>query len=47
MSLILQEVVNKAFDLPLSERAELAHELIISLDDTIDKQVETAWDCRD
>jgi len=44
MSLLLQEVTNKALDLPLEERAELAHELIVSLDDVIDKAVETAWD---
>ena len=44
MSLLLQEVANKALDLPLEERAELAHELIVSLDDAIDKEVETAWD---
>ena len=44
MSLLLQKVANKALDLPLKERAELAHELIVSLDDAIDKEVETAWD---
>ena len=44
MSLQLQEVVNKALNLSPEERAELAHELILSLDDTRDKEVETAWD---
>lgn len=44
MSLLLQEVVNKALDLPPEERAELAHELIVSLDDVVDKEAETAWD---
>ena len=44
MSLMLQEVVNKAFDLPMEERAELAHKLIISMDSVIDRGVETAWD---
>ena len=44
MSLLLQEVVNKALDLSSKERAELAHELIVSLDDVADKEVETAWD---
>ena len=44
MSLLLQEVANKALDLPLEERAELTHELIVSLDDTVDKEIETAWD---
>lgn len=44
MSLLLQEVANRALNLPPEERAELAHELIVSLDDVIDKEVETAWD---
>ena len=44
MSLQLQEVVNKALNLSPEERAELAYELILSLDDTRDKEVETAWD---
>ena len=44
MSILLQEVANKAFELPLKERAELAHELIVSIDDIIDKEVENAWD---
>ena len=44
MSLLLQEVVNKALDLSSKERAELAHELIVSLDDVADKEVETTWD---
>lgn len=44
MSLLLQEVVNKALGLSSKERAELAHELIVSLDDVADKEVETAWD---
>ena len=44
MSVVLQEVASKAFDLPLKERAELAHGLIVSLDDAINEKVETAWD---
>jgi len=44
MSLLLQEVANRALELSPEERAELAHELIVSLNDTIDKEVETAWD---
>jgi len=44
MSLLLQEVANRALDLPSEERAELAHKLIVSLDDDTDKDVETAWD---
>ncbi|MBU4320417.1 MAG: addiction module protein [Thermodesulfovibrionales bacterium] len=44
MSALMQEVINKAFNLSPEERAELAHELIISIDDAIDNEVETAWD---
>ncbi|HKZ46880.1 MAG TPA: addiction module protein [Thermodesulfobacteriota bacterium] len=46
MSALMQEVVNKAFNLSPEERAKLVHELIISLDDTISNEVEveTAWD---
>ncbi len=45
MSLLLQEITNKAFKLPTDERAKLACELIISLDKKdIDKEVETTWD---
>jgi putative addiction module component (TIGR02574 family) len=44
MSALMREVINKAFNLSPEERAELAHELIISLDDAIDNEVETAWD---
>lgn len=44
MSLLLQEVENKAFDLSAKERAQLAHDLIASLDDAVDKEAGTAWD---
>ena len=44
MSLLLQEVENKALGLSAEERAQLAHELIVSLDDAVDKEVEIAWD---
>jgi putative addiction module component (TIGR02574 family) len=44
MSASMQEVINKAFNLSPEERAKLAHELIISIDDTMDNEVETAWD---
>lgn len=44
MSSLLQEVENKALALSAEERAKLAHELIVSLDDAIDREVETAWD---
>ncbi len=44
MSSLLQEVVNKAHNLSPKERAELAHELIVSLDEVIDTEIEKAWD---
>lgn len=44
MSLLLKEVTTKSFNLPPAERAELAHQLIVSLDEAIDRDVETAWD---
>jgi putative addiction module component (TIGR02574 family) len=40
----MRQVAQRALDLPPEERAELAHKLIISLDDATDKGVETAWD---
>lgn len=43
-SLLLQEVVSKAHNLPPDERAELAHDLIVSLDEGIDNEFEAAWD---
>lgn len=44
MSLQIKEIVNKALNLSPEERSELIHELILSLDDVIDKKVERAWD---
>ena len=44
MSSLLQQVASKAHNLSPSERAELAHELIVSLDDVKDKELEMAWD---
>jgi len=44
MSISLEEVSRKAFNLPPEERAELAHELLLSIDEAIDKEVEAAWD---
>ncbi len=44
MSLLMQEVVDKSFNLSPEERAELIHKLILSLDNVIDKGVERAWD---
>ena len=34
----------KAFDLPVSERAELAHDLLASLDGPADSDVSEAWE---
>ncbi len=45
MTPLLQEVVNKAHNLSPDERAELVHELIVSLDNVImNTEVESAWD---
>jgi len=44
MSSLLNEVTSKAYTLSPDERALLAHNLIVSLDDvTEDNQYETAW----
>ena len=44
MSLQIKEIVNKALNLSPEDRAELIHELILSLDDIIDNEVERAWE---
>ncbi len=44
MSSLLQEVATKAHNLSPDERAELAHDLIVSLDETSDTEFEAAWD---
>lgn len=44
MSVLLQEVARRAFELPPEERAELAHKLIVSIDGAVDREVEAAWD---
>ena len=45
MSSLLQEVANKAYTLSPDERAVLAHDLIISLDENMENsQHEMAWD---
>jgi putative addiction module component (TIGR02574 family) len=38
------EILKKALNLPVAERAELAGSLIESLDETEDVAVEAAWD---
>ena len=44
MSSLLQKIVNKAHDLSPEERAELVHDLIISLDEGKDIGAKEAWD---
>lgn len=44
MSSLLQEVAAKAHNLSVDERAELVHELIVSLDEGMDNEFEAAWD---
>jgi hypothetical protein len=43
MSKMSQKVLDEALQLELSERAELAAELLASLDGQPDKDVEAAW----
>ena len=38
-----QELLQKALALPENERAELAGSLIASLDETVDQDVDAAW----
>ena len=40
----LEKVRSQALNLPESERAELAHNLVVSLDGPADPDVEKAWD---
>lgn len=40
----LEKVRSEALNLPEAERAELAYNLVISLDGTLDADVESAWD---
>jgi putative addiction module component (TIGR02574 family) len=44
MSQEAMELLKKALDLPVAERAELAGSLIESLDETEDESVQSAWD---
>lgn len=43
-SLTLEKVRSDALSLPEAERAELAHNLVVSLDGPADKDAEAAWD---
>ena len=40
----LEKVRSEALSLPESERAELAHSLVVSLDGPADADAESAWD---
>ncbi len=44
MNTALQKIKDQAIALPLEERAELAHKLILSLDGTAGTDIENAWD---
>ncbi len=44
MSQDASELLKKALDLPVEERAELAGSLIDSLDETEEESVQAAWD---
>jgi putative addiction module component (TIGR02574 family) len=37
------ELLKKAMDLPVNERAELAGSLLDTLDETVDEDVEASW----
>jgi putative addiction module component (TIGR02574 family) len=43
MSALLDELTSKAKDLPLEERAQLAQQLMESVDQESDPEVEAAW----
>lgn len=43
-STALNKVRSEALSLSESERAELAHELVMSLEGAVDPDAETAWD---
>ncbi len=44
MSNLLDEMRSDALSLPANDRAKLAHELIKSLDENIDSDVNNAWE---
>lgn len=44
MSILLSELTKQAWTLPPEERAQLAEELIASLHDGADPEIEAAWD---
>ena len=44
MSDLLDKITNEALSIPINDRAKLAHELIMSLDEHIDSDVNNAWE---
>tara|TARA_Y100000294_G_scaffold174389_1_gene192399 strand:- start:591 stop:821 length:231 start_codon:yes stop_codon:yes gene_type:complete len=44
MATILKKMTNDALSLPPKDRAKLAHELIISLDQNVESNVSKAWE---
>lgn len=44
MTALLKKMTNDALSLPPRDRAKLAHELIISLDENVDSNVSNAWE---
>jgi putative addiction module component (TIGR02574 family) len=44
MSELLNKMKNEALSLPVDDRAKLAHELIMSLDERVDSGVNNAWE---
>ena len=44
MAVLLEKMTNDALSLPKKERAKLAHELIVSLDEHLDSDISDAWE---
>jgi hypothetical protein len=44
MSTIFQEIKEKAINLPIELRSELIHDQILSLENPVKTEIETAWD---
>lgn len=44
MTTALKQLTHEALELPVQERAELAHILIASIDESSDSEVSSAWE---
>ncbi len=44
MSDLLNKMKDEALSLPVDDRAKLAHELIMSLDEGVDSDINNAWE---